>query len=315
MIYYSISHLTLYTYTDPVTGSMMEVRMHPRRESNQHVVEFGLDISPRANTLDYDDYLGNVIHIFDIPAKHTKLAIKMDTIVEMHETPLVPEAISSDAWGTLEAQQFTRDAFDMLKPGHFARTSPAFEAFSQEVGFLKLDDPLSTLRDINQKLYDTLEYDQTVTNVDSPIEVAIENRKGVCQDYAHIMLTVVRGMGIPCRYVSGYLYHRTEEQDRSAEDASHAWVEAWLPELGWVGFDPTNNLICGDRHIRACIGQDYEDTAPTKGVFTGAAETELAVSVQVSKLEALPTHHDAPFSFQLPDLEHQQFQQQQQQQQ
>jgi transglutaminase-like putative cysteine protease len=290
---------------------MMEVRMHPRREADQHVVEFELDLSPRAKILDYDDYLGNVIHIFDIPGKHEKLAIKMDTVVEMLEGSLVPEAILPTAWDALQDQQFSREAFDMLKPSHFARTSPAFEQFSQEVDFQKLDDPLSTLRDVNKKLYDNLDYDQTVTTVDSPIEVAIDNRKGVCQDYAHIMLTVVRGMGIPCRYVSGYLYHRTKEEDRSAEDASHAWVEAWLPELGWVGFDPTNNLICGDRHIRACIGQDYDDTAPTKGVFTGDAQTELTVSVQVSRLEALPGHHDAPFSFQLPDYEQQQFQQQQ----
>ncbi|HLA45813.1 MAG TPA: transglutaminase family protein, partial [Aggregatilineales bacterium] len=128
-------------------------------------------------------------------------------------------------------------------------------------------------------------------------------------DYAHIMITIVREMGIPCRYVSGYLFHRDEDDDRSAEDATHAWVEAWLPELGWVGFDPTNNLICAERHIRVCIGLDYGDTAPTKGVFTGSAETELEVSVQVSRLDELPTEETPVFSFSMPDYENQSQQQ------
>jgi transglutaminase-like putative cysteine protease len=96
------------------------------------------------------------------------------------------------------------------------------------------------------------------------------------------MITLVRGVHIPCRYVSGYLFHRAEDQDRSAADATHAWVEARLPELGWVGFDPTNNLIAAERHIRVAIGRDYSDVPPTRGVFKGVAKTELSVAVQVA---------------------------------
>jgi len=311
MIYYNISHLTLYKYSDPVTASMMEIRMHPREEIHQRVLAFDLALSPNAKILKYEDYLGNVIHIFDIPGKHHKLAIKADTIIEMYSTPTVPDSIDASAWGALQAHNFSRDVYDMLQSSYFARSSPVFEQFSQEIGFKRLNDPLSTLKDVNQKLYDSLAYDQTVTTVDSSIEIAIENRKGVCQDYSHIMLTVVRGMGIPCRYVSGYLYHRFDDDGRSAQDASHAWVEAWLPELGWVGFDPTNNLICGERHIRACIGYDYADAAPTKGVFTGTATTDLTVSVQVVQLDEPPRQFSPQYSLKLPDYTHQQFQQQQ----
>src|SRR5260370_971135 len=112
--------------------------------------------------------------------------------------------------------------------------------------------------------------------------VTLKERRGVCQDFAHIMTTLVRELRIACRYVSGYLFHRAEDQDRSAADATHAWVEALLPGLGWVGFDPTNNLVAGERHIRVAIGRDYGDVPPTRGVFKGEAKSELSVAVQVS---------------------------------
>ena len=130
------------------------------------------------------------------------------------------------------------------------------------------------------------------TRVDSPIDVALENRQGVCQDYTHIMIAMVRALGIPCRYVSGYLFHRAQSLDRSAADASHAWPEAYLPELGWVGFDPTNDVLVGGRHIRVAVGRDYADVPPTRGVFRGDAETDLSVAVQVSLSEA-PVLEDA----------------------
>jgi transglutaminase-like putative cysteine protease len=103
----------------------------------------------------------------------------------------------------------------------------------------------------------------------------------VCQDYTHIMIALVRELGIPCRYVSGYLYHRRDDTSSSAPDATHAWVEALLPGLGWVGFDPTNNTPVAERHIRVAVGRDYADVPPTRGVFKGQADTELGVAVQV----------------------------------
>jgi transglutaminase-like putative cysteine protease len=110
----------------------------------------------------------------------------------------------------------------------------------------------------------------------------------VCQDYAHIMIALARELRIPCRYVSGYLHHSADHADRSSDGATHAWVEAWLPELGWVGFDPTNNLLAGERHIRVAVGRDYADVPPTRGVYKGAAESELAVHVKITPTETPP---------------------------
>jgi transglutaminase-like putative cysteine protease len=148
-------------------------------------------------------------------------------------------------------------------------------------------DPLQLLTRINTALYQSFGYQKEATSVDSPIEDALRTRKGVCQDFAHIMIALVRHLRIPCRYVSGYLFHDALHSDRSSDGATHAWLEALLPGLGWIGFDPTNNLIAGGRHIRTAIGRDYADVPPTMGTMKGLADTELQVRVRVTPSEAV----------------------------
>jgi transglutaminase-like putative cysteine protease len=177
------------------------------------------------------------------------------------------------------------------------------------------DDPLSLLRDLTTRLYSAFEYAST-TSADSPMDDALGTRSGVCQDFAHIMIALCRFyLRIPCRYVSGYLYTGQDDNDRSAEDASHAWVEAWLPEYGWIGFDPTNNLLVVDRHIRVAVGRDYADVPPTHGVFRGEATTELSVGVQVKIADDLPFDDDFFAELQQPAFATDAYQQQQEQQQ
>ena len=172
-------------------------------------------------------------------------------------------------------------------------------------GVLALDDhqpvpggcsaPLELLTELNEGIYESFAYVPNSTKVDSPIEDALQTRQGVCQDFAHIMTALVRPLRIPCRYVSGYLFHRESEdgpKDRSLEGASHAWVEALVPRLGWTAFDPTNNLLTSERHIRTAIGRDYADVPPTRGVFKGQAHSELAVSVRVAPSDSMPEMED-----------------------
>jgi transglutaminase-like putative cysteine protease len=145
------------------------------------------------------------------------------------------------------------------------------------------------LTELNEAIYKLFAYVPNSTKVDSPIEEALRTRQGVCQDFAHIMIALVRRLNVPCRYVSGYMFHRDEdEHDRSLEGASHAWIEALVPGLGWVAFDPTNNLVGGDRHIRVAIGRDYADVPPTRGVYKGEAQSELSVAVTVSPADTAP---------------------------
>jgi transglutaminase-like putative cysteine protease len=145
---------------------------------------------------------------------------------------------------------------------------------------------LRMLFEISEAIHEKFSYVPNTTTVDSPIDHALSERKGVCQDFAHIMTALVHKLRVPCRYVSGYLFHAKDDQSLASEGASHAWVEALLPGLGWVGIDPTNNLLCGERHIRVAVGRDYAEVPPTRGVFKGGAESELSVSVTVALTNA-----------------------------
>ncbi len=284
-MHYSIRHLTKFRYSSAISESVMEVRMQPRTEGGQHCTWFDLAVKPRAILTSYRDHLGNSIHHFDVPSHHANLAIKAEAVVEI-APQVLPESLAADAWSDLDALVAQGDYWEMLMPSHFATPTEPLRKLAQELNVCRRDDPLSLLREVTAALRDAFEYAPQSTEVDSPIDVALKERRGVCQDFAHIMTTMVRELRIPCRYVSGYLFHRAEDQDRSAEDATHAWVEALMPGLGWVGFDPTNNLIANQRHIRVAIGRDYSDVPPTRGVFKGEAKSELSVAVQVSPSSA-----------------------------
>ena len=200
----------------------------------------------------------------------------------------VPHFLSPDAWEELDSLVAVGDYWEMLLPSEFAKETPALLGLAKEFDIRRRDDPLMMLREINGLLYNYFNYVPRSTRVDSPIDEAIESRNGVCQDFAHTMIALVRSLGIPCRYVSGYLHHDKQNHDRSVSDATHAWVEAFLPHLGWVGFDPTNDLLAHERHIRTALGRDYADVPPTTGTYRGRTESELYVAVQVTAFDQPP---------------------------
>ena len=261
----------------------MEVRMQPRTEGQQRCIHFGLSTTPASRVLTYQDHDGNSVHHFNIPARHSRLTLKAEALVDCSAPPPVPDRLEGDGWGRLDALTASGEHWDLLHPSTFAHPTPLLEALSLELRLERGTDPLAMLRDLTSTLFSTFEYAPESTRVDSPIDDALRARQGVCQDFAHIMTALVRPLGVPCRYVSGYLFRRAEDHDRSPVGATHAWVEALLPDLGWVGFDPTNDLIAGERHVRVAIGRDYFDVPPTRGVYQGASavRNELAVAVTV----------------------------------
>jgi len=316
-MFYSIRHVTRFSYSSPVTESVTEVRMQPRTEGNQRCLKFDLVTQPRARIQGYRDYLGNVVHHFDVPARHSQLKITAEASVEITPAAPLPDALPANAWAALDATTRTGEHWDYLTPSNFAFKTGLLAGLAAELNVERRGDPLSLLREINTGIYETFDYAPQSTSVDSPIDDALEARRGVCQDFAHIMIALVRELRIPCRYVSGYLFHGREDHDRSAADATHAWIEAFMPELGWIGFDPTNNLLAGERHIRTAIGKDYADVPPTRGVFKGLAQSELSVGVQVSPTEAPPPEEEmlamTTWVAPPPPIEDDQQQQQQQQ--
>jgi transglutaminase-like putative cysteine protease len=314
-MHYSIRHKTRFRYSAQISESFTELRMQPRTEGIQRCLDFSITTSPAARVLHHRDALGNIVHHFDIPAPHKLLTITAQAHVVFAAPVAIPTSLEPATWDILNSQVHQVEMYDFLAPSQFAAPTPLLDQFAREIDARQRDDPLTVLRQINSAIYRTFDYAPQSTRVDSPISEALQARKGVCQDFAHIMTTLVRQLNIPCRYVSGYLFHRTEDHDRSAEDATHAWVEAWLPDLGWVGFDPTNNLVVGDRHIRVAVGRDYADVPPTKGVYRGDATNSIEVGVRVVPTEA-PVEEEPELVFagaQQPIRDDDAYQEQQQQ--
>jgi transglutaminase-like putative cysteine protease len=286
---YAIRHFTRYRYSHFVWQSMMEVRMHPRSEGNQRCFVFHLSVNPRARIFGYTDSYGNLVHHFDLPSRHGQLTIISDALVNIDAQASVPELMAYEGWSALGQLVEKKDYWDMLMPSHFARPSPELEELAKEIGASERDgrSPLAFLQDLAAGVHRSFSYVKKNTVVSSPIAHALRSRQGVCQDFAHVMIALVRNAQIPCRYVSGYLYHSNENANPSAHGATHAWVEALLPGVGWVGFDPTINRPVGEGHIRTAIGRDYANVPPTMGVMKGKADTQLQVRVRVTPSQAV----------------------------
>ncbi len=282
---YSVRHITNFCYAPAVRESVMEVRMQPRTDFRQRCLSFSLGIEPRANMMVYRDFYGNTVHNFDIPERHESIEIMAQAIVDVLPMREIDLSTVED-WDELDRRVAQTDYWEMMVPSHFATPTPLLENLAQELDLRRRGNPLELLRELNSRLYEKFDYAPNTTEVDSPIDDALQSRRGVCQDFAHIMITLVRQLKIPCRYVSGYLYHEDKSMDRSPAGATHAWVEAYLGELGWVAFDPTNNLEGCDRHVRVALGRDYADVPPTRGIYKGEAESELSVLVTVTPVDA-----------------------------
>ncbi|MEO8520481.1 MAG: transglutaminase family protein [Acidobacteriota bacterium] len=288
-MFYAIRHLTRYRYSRPVWQSVMEVRMHPLSDEAQRCFTFRLSVNPRARIFTFQDHARNHVHHFDLPQHHRELTIVAESVVNVEAPSVLPESLPAGSWVELERAVQQGDHWPMLMPSHYARPSPELDQFIRELGVASPDgrDPLTLVRHVNEGIHRGFEYVRKSTAVNSPIEASLGTRRGVCQDFTHIMIAIVRGLRIPCRYVSGYLYHGNGDNDRSSDGATHAWVEAFLPRLGWVGFDPTNNLVTGGRHIRTATGRDYSDVPPTLGTMKGRTDTELQVRVRVAPSQTL----------------------------
>jgi transglutaminase-like putative cysteine protease len=289
---YSVRHITRFKYEPAVRESLMEVRMQPRTDARQRCLSFSLDVSPRANMMMYRDFFGNAVHHFDIPGQHELIEVAAQAVVEVLP-PLVAQADAVGDWEELDARVALGDYWEMMLPSHYAKPTELLEKLRAHLDLRRQGNPLELLQELNTAMYEFFEYAPNTTKVDSPIDEALESRQGVCQDFAHIMIALVRQLKIPCRYVSGYLFHADSAKDRSPAGATHAWAEAYLGELGWVAFDPTNNLPGCERHIRVAIGRDYADVPPTRGVHKGEAGSELSVTVSVSPIDA-PEPADLP---------------------
>ncbi|WP_419949680.1 transglutaminase family protein [Candidatus Palauibacter sp.] len=280
---HAIEHAIEFVYSVPVHGSVMTLYVCPFQDRRQVVRGFSIETDPAGAVYDFDGYFGNRGHFFDRPGRHRRLSILARSTVEVGPIPEAPASLGLDAWEELRRASAEPELNLMLQPSRFARPSSALDAFIRDCGLGPGEDPLAGAVALRTRLHQSFDYIPGTTAVDSPIEQILETREGVCQDYAHVMASILRGWGIPTRYVSGYLGPDRDGGGGKTTGESHAWVESWFPGPGWIGFDPTNDVQCDERHVRVAVGRDYADVPPTRGVFHGSAESTLTTQVRIAR--------------------------------
>ena len=273
-----VVHSTGYAYKSPVTGSFNEVRLTPRSDSRQNVILNRVETVPATRSYRYVDYWGTAVTAFDLHAPHTELEVTSSSVVETDKGELPDEKVS---WDDL-ASETVIDRFDeVLSATHYTPASKRIGRVGQNIA--KEHDPLEAVVAAANWVHSELDYVPGTTGVHSSGIDALREGKGVCQDFAHLTLILVRSMGIPARYVSGYLHPKPKAPVGDTIDGqSHAWVQAWTG--GWWNYDPTNDSDINEQYVSVGVGRDYSDVSPLKGVYSGEGSTDLDVVVEITRL-------------------------------
>lgn len=280
--HYDIRHNLEFRYDSPVGGSVTELHVSPVRNRRQVLHDISIQTDPPGTVFESRGPFGNRGHFFDRHGSHRRLTIRVRSSVAVAPPTPLPARLAPDSWEAVRNDIATPDHWLMLQPSRFVRISPSLARFVSRNRIEKGEDLLSSIRELRSTLYRVFRYAPGSTVVDSPIEHILETGRGVCQDYAHVMASILRSWGVPTRYASGYLGPNGPDESHSQ---SHAWVESWLPGIGWRGFDPTNNCDCSERHILVAVGRDYADVPPVRGTFRGNADSTLATDVSVTHEE------------------------------
>ena len=275
-----ISHQTEYRYAGPVHGNANELRLTPMRSLWQEVPYFFLRILPSTRVRKFTDFYGNTVSHFEVEEAHSRLVIEASSVVRTQDRYAGgdPFGVSLDALTEAASMEFVR---------LYVQPSPAVE-ITPELWRAAVDvregctDVFGLAGALMEYVWSSCRYVPGVTTVETTVSEFFQRREGVCQDFAHLMLAMCRSVHLPARYVSGYVYDARRKDIRGAH-ASHAWVEVWVPGMGWHGLDPTNNCKTREHYVVVALGRDYHDIAPVRGTFWGGAQREMVVSVHIEE--------------------------------
>jgi transglutaminase-like putative cysteine protease len=277
-----VLHRTRYRYAEPVRDSFNELRVRPVNAEHQDCERFLLRVLPPVRLRHYLDLHANHVNFFELHEPHTSLEIECRSRV----TTRSPPPVAGDAFPMARAGECARmeRCHEYLQRSRFVDPSPeawrlAVDATMEHGGLWE------AAMAISRSVFRSIAYEPGTTNAQTPSADVLRGRRGVCQDFAHAALAMCRSLGIPARYVSGYLYNGPREVLRGAQ-ASHAWYEVFVPGVGWRGLDPTNDQPTDERYVRVAVGRDYADVAPVQGAYRGTADQELSVEVDVQRVPA-----------------------------
>ena len=276
---FTIHHITKYTYEGPVRDSANQILLFPIKDEYQELLKQDLFITDEPVLDVYKDYYGNEVGSFMHAEPHLALVIdsKVEVITKPRPAP-VDQAGREDQWNHLQQIRWQVPYIDFLKQEHFDAWQELQEDARHQESFSLT--PLESARRLSTYVYNRFKYIKGVTSVETTLDEIWQLKAGVCQDFAHILLMLLRQINIPARYVSGYIC--ANQNDIRGEGATHAWIEAYIPNNGWVGFDPTNNTLVTDQHVRLAVGRNFSDCSPVKGTYKGLPEHILEVGVSVS---------------------------------
>ena len=273
-----VVHTTGYEYAGPVTASYNEARLTPRSDNRQTVILSRVETTPATRSYRYTDYWGSGVTAFDLHAPHTSLEVTGLSVVETDSLEPLEEPAG---WDVIRSPD-TRDRYDeLLLPSRYVPADKSLAKTARDLA--KGLDPADAVVAAAQWVHEQMDYVPGTTGVHTSAIQAYEERQGVCQDYAHLTLLLLRAMGIPAQYVSGYLHPVADaEIGKTVEEQSHAWIQAWTG--GWWGYDPTNARFVGEQHVSVGIGRDYGDVPPLKGIYMGGSAAAQEVVVEVTRL-------------------------------
>jgi transglutaminase-like putative cysteine protease len=290
---YRIEHLTRYSYETSVTTSQHVAWLEPRELPYQHVRAFDLTVDPApSRVLRRMDYFGNAVHQFQLVRPHDELRVASHSIVEVHDRTAGRRADGAASWEA--ARDVVRGRADRVSPDieQYAFPSPQIALSAEVADFARESFPparplIDAAVDLMHRIHREFTFDPAATTAATPVSQVLADRRGVCQDFAHIQIACLRSFGLAARYVSGYLL--TDPPPGHARligaDASHAWLSVFSPDEGWVDLDPTNDMIVEERHVTIGWGRDYSDVTPLRGVLLGGTEHRLFVGVSVVPIE------------------------------
>jgi transglutaminase-like putative cysteine protease len=265
----SISHKSTYHYTPPATRVIQVLRLTPRNHDGQYVASWRIDVSADCRLDQHEDAFGNITHAFAAEGPLPELSLLVEGEIE-----------------TRDAQGIVRDAVERFPPSLFLRETdltacdPAIAAFAAAARETGRDEVLKPLHRLLDRLHEEMQLDPDPTYVATTAAEAFALKHGICQDFAHIFITASRSLGIPARYVGGYFFR---DEGATAQDCGHAWAEAFVPDLGWVAFDPANGMCATDAHARVAVGLDHLGAAPVRGMRYGGGTEALAVDIHVDQ--------------------------------
>jgi transglutaminase-like putative cysteine protease len=263
-----VAHETVYRYDTPSTGVIQTLRLTPRNHAGQYVVDWRIDVSADCRLEPQEDAFGNIIHAFSTSGPISELRLLVEGEVETQDTAGV-----------------VRSAVERFPPSLFLRETALTHAdepllaYAAQFGRPTAAETLATLHKLLERVHEDVAFDTEPTTAATTAAGAFKGKRGVCQDLTHIFIAVARSLGAPARYVAGYF----RGADGISHGAGHAWAEAHVPDLGWVGFDPANGFCVTDQHIRVAIGLDYLGAAPVRGAHYGGGREALAVKLQVTQ--------------------------------